>query len=121
MTSGGKRKPAKADRGAEAGAGQRVLMPSVFDFESAAPGDPVEDLLWTADHGLDSPVFSVFVAGYHQRGSLDSDAPERLAFYELEHARSPRAAARVRPPSAAARPPAAAAPRARRRSRPPGG
>jgi aminoglycoside phosphotransferase (APT) family kinase protein len=63
----------------------RWRVVGVFDFESAAPGDPVEDLLWTADHGLDSPVFTAFVAGYHQRGRLDSDAPERLAFYQLEH------------------------------------
>jgi aminoglycoside phosphotransferase (APT) family kinase protein len=30
---------------------------AVFDFESAAPGDPVEDFVWTADHGLDSRIF----------------------------------------------------------------
>src|SRR6266571_4306312 len=43
---------------------------AVFDFESAAPGDPVEDLLWTADHGLDSRVFgaSTVPAGLHDRG-----------------------------------------------------
>jgi len=58
---------------------------AVFDFESAAPGDPVEDLLWTADHGLDSRVFGAFVAGYLQHGRLDADAPQRLAFYQLEH------------------------------------
>jgi hygromycin-B 7''-O-kinase len=63
----------------------RWRVVGVFDFESAVPGDPVEDLLWTADHGLDSPVFTAFVAGYHQRGRLDADAPERLAFYQLEH------------------------------------
>jgi aminoglycoside phosphotransferase (APT) family kinase protein len=57
----------------------------VFDFESALPGDPVEDLIWIADHGLDSPVFTAFVAGYLERGRLDTDAPERLAFYQLEH------------------------------------
>ena len=28
----------------------------MFDFESAVPGDPVEDFLWLADHGLDSPI-----------------------------------------------------------------
>ena len=63
----------------------RWRVVGVFDFESAVPGDPVEDLLWTADHGLDSPVFTAFVAGYQQRGALDADAPERLAFYQLEH------------------------------------
>jgi aminoglycoside phosphotransferase (APT) family kinase protein len=63
----------------------RWRVVGVFDFESAVPGDPVEDLLWTAEHGLDSPVFTAFVAGYQQRGALDGDAPERLAFYQLEH------------------------------------
>jgi aminoglycoside phosphotransferase (APT) family kinase protein len=63
--------------------GRRVL--GVFDFESALPGDPVEDFIWTADHGQDSPVFTAFVAGYLERGQLDADAPERLAFYQLEH------------------------------------
>jgi aminoglycoside phosphotransferase (APT) family kinase protein len=61
----------------------RVL--GVFDFESALPGDPVEDFVWTADHGLDSPVFAAFVAGYCEQGKLDADASERLAFYQLEH------------------------------------
>jgi aminoglycoside phosphotransferase (APT) family kinase protein len=61
----------------------RVL--GVFDFESALPGDPVEDFLWTADHGVDSPVFTAFVGGYLERGRLDTDAPERFAFYQLEH------------------------------------
>lgn len=63
----------------------RVGVVAVFDFESAAPGDPVEDLLWVADHGLDSRTFRSFVAGYLQRGRLDADAPERFAFYQLEH------------------------------------
>ncbi len=63
----------------------RLGVVAVFDFESAAPGDPVEDLLWTADHGLDSRIFTSFVAGYLQRGQLDADAPERFAFYQLEH------------------------------------
>jgi aminoglycoside phosphotransferase (APT) family kinase protein len=63
----------------------RWRVVGVFDFESALPGDPVEDFLWTADHGLDSPVFAAFVAGYLERGRLDADAPERLAFYQLEH------------------------------------
>jgi aminoglycoside phosphotransferase (APT) family kinase protein len=58
---------------------------AVFDFESAAPGDPVEDLLWTADHGLESRIFGSFVAGYLEQGRLDPDAPKRFAFYQLEH------------------------------------
>ncbi len=58
---------------------------AVFDFESAAPGDPVEDFLWTADHGLDSRIVRSFVAGYLEQGQLDADAPERFAFYQLEH------------------------------------
>jgi hypothetical protein len=45
--------------GVEAAEGRwRVI--GVFDFESAVPGDPVEDVLWTADHGLDSPIFTAF-------------------------------------------------------------
>jgi hygromycin-B 7''-O-kinase len=63
----------------------RWRVMGVFDFESALPGDPVEDFLWTADHGLDSPAFMAFLAGYLERGRLDADAPERLAFYQLEH------------------------------------
>ena len=58
---------------------------AVFDFESAAPGDPVEDFLWNADHGLDSPIFQSFLAGYLEHGQLDPGAPERFAFYQLEH------------------------------------
>jgi aminoglycoside phosphotransferase (APT) family kinase protein len=58
---------------------------AVFDFESAAPGDPVEDFLWTADHGLDSRIFRSFLAGYLKHGQLDPGAPERFAFYQLEH------------------------------------
>ncbi len=58
---------------------------AVFDFESAAPRDPVEDFVWTADHGLDSRIFGAFLAGYLERGRLDADAPQRLAFYQLEH------------------------------------
>ena len=57
----------------------------MFDFESALPGDPVEDFLWTADHDLDSPIFQSFLAGYLTRGQLDPGAPERFAFYQLEH------------------------------------
>lgn len=63
----------------------RVGVVAVFDFESAAPGDPVEDFVWTADHGLDSRIFRSFVAGYLEQGRLDPDAPERFAFYQLEH------------------------------------
>jgi aminoglycoside phosphotransferase (APT) family kinase protein len=63
----------------------RVGVVAVFDLESAAPGDPVEDLLWTADHGVESRIFRSFVAGYLEQGRLDPDAPERLAFYQLEH------------------------------------
>jgi aminoglycoside phosphotransferase (APT) family kinase protein len=58
---------------------------AVFDFESAAPGDPVEDFLWNADHGLDSRIFRSFLAGYLEGGQLDPGAPERFAFYRLEH------------------------------------
>jgi aminoglycoside phosphotransferase (APT) family kinase protein len=58
---------------------------AVFDFKSVAPGDPVEDFVPTADHGLESPIFTVFVAGYLERGRLDPDAPQRFAFYQLEH------------------------------------
>jgi aminoglycoside phosphotransferase (APT) family kinase protein len=58
---------------------------AVFDFESAAPGDPVEDFLWTADHGLDSRIFQSFLGGYLENGQLDLGAPERFAFYQLEH------------------------------------
>ncbi len=65
--------------------GGRLEVEAVFDFESAAPGDPVEDFLWIADHGLDSPIVLSFVAGYLERGGLDVDAPERFAFYQLEH------------------------------------
>jgi hypothetical protein len=49
------------------------------------PGDPVEDFLRTADHGLESPRFRSFLAGYLTRGQLDPGAPERFAFYQLEH------------------------------------
>jgi len=62
-----------------------VGVVAVFDFESAAPGDPVEDLLWVADHGVESRIFRSFVAGYLEQGRLDPDAPERFAFYQLEH------------------------------------
>jgi aminoglycoside phosphotransferase (APT) family kinase protein len=58
---------------------------AVFDFESAVPGDPVEDFLWIADHGLGSRIVQSFVAGYLERGQLDPGAPERFAFYQLEH------------------------------------
>jgi aminoglycoside phosphotransferase (APT) family kinase protein len=58
---------------------------AVFDFESAAPGDPVEDFLWNADHGLDSRIFRSFLAGYLEHGQLDPGAPDRFAFYQLEH------------------------------------
>src|SRR6266536_1764619 len=63
----------------------RLEVVAVFDFESAAPGDPVEDFLWNADHGLDSPIFQSFLAGYLEHGQLDPGAPERFAFYQLEH------------------------------------
>jgi aminoglycoside phosphotransferase (APT) family kinase protein len=63
----------------------RLGVMAVFDFESAAPGDPVEDFVPTADHGLESPIFTAFVAGYLQQGRLDPDAPQRFAFYQLEH------------------------------------
>jgi aminoglycoside phosphotransferase (APT) family kinase protein len=66
-------------------AGGRPEVVAVFDFESAAPGDPVEDFLWNADHGLDSPVFRSFLAGYLEHGQLDPGAAERFAFYQLEH------------------------------------
>src|SRR6266702_2450826 len=61
----------------------RLEVVAVFDFESAAPGDPVEDFLWNADHGLDSPIFQSFLAGYLEHGQLDPGAPERFAFYQL--------------------------------------
>jgi aminoglycoside phosphotransferase (APT) family kinase protein len=63
----------------------RLEVTAVFDFESAAPGDPVEDFLWIADHGLDSPIFQSFLAGYLEHGRLEAGAPERFAFYQLEH------------------------------------
>jgi len=66
-------------------AGGHMEVVAVFDFESAAPGDPVEDFLWAADHGLDSPIFRSFLAGYLEHGQLDADAPERFAFYQLKH------------------------------------
>jgi aminoglycoside phosphotransferase (APT) family kinase protein len=72
-----------AAAGPAAGGGREVV--AVFDFESAAPGDPVEDFLWNADHGLDSPIFQSFLAGYHEHDQLDPGAPERFAFYQLEH------------------------------------
>jgi len=62
-----------------------IEVVAVFDFESAAPGDPVEDFLWTADHGLHSPIFRSFLAGYLEHGQLDPGAPARFAFYQLEH------------------------------------
>jgi hypothetical protein len=52
-------------------AGGRLAVVGVFDFESAAPGDPVEDFLWIADHGLDSRIFQAFLAGYLEHGQLD--------------------------------------------------
>ena len=63
----------------------RLAVVAVFDFESAAPGDPVEDFLWNADHGLDSRIFQSFLAGYLEHSQLDPGAPERFAFYQLEH------------------------------------
>src|SRR6266704_1768908 len=66
-------------------AGGHMEVVAVFDFESAAPGDPVEDFLWAADHGLESPIFRSFLARYLEHGQLDADAPERFAFYQLEH------------------------------------
>src|SRR6266516_2621650 len=63
-------------------AGDRGMeVVAVFDFESGAPGDPVEDFLWTADHGLDSRIFQSFLAGYLEHGQLDPRAPDRFAFY----------------------------------------
>jgi len=44
-----------------------------------------DEWLWTADHGLDSPVFQSFLAGYLTRGRLDPGAPDRFAFYQIEH------------------------------------
>src|SRR6266702_4651022 len=38
-----------------------------------------------ADLGLDSPIFQSFLAGYLEHGQLDPGAPERFAFYQLEH------------------------------------
>jgi len=70
---------------ASPGADGHLEVVAVFDFESAAPGDPVEDFLWNADHGLDSRIFRSFLAGYLEHGQLDPDAPERFAFYQLEH------------------------------------
>jgi len=64
---------------------RRMEVAAVFDFESAAPGDPAEDFLWTADHGLDSRIFQSFLAGYLEHGQLDPGAPDRFAFYQLEH------------------------------------
>jgi aminoglycoside phosphotransferase (APT) family kinase protein len=46
----------------------RWRVRGVFDFESALPGDPVEDFLWTADHGLDSPVLAAFLATWSVAG-----------------------------------------------------
>jgi aminoglycoside phosphotransferase (APT) family kinase protein len=66
-------------------AGGHLQVTAVFDFESAAPGDPVEDFLWIADHGLDSAIFRSFLAGYLERGQLDPGTPDRFAFYQLEH------------------------------------
>jgi aminoglycoside phosphotransferase (APT) family kinase protein len=66
-------------------AGGRMEVVAVFDFESAAPGDQVEDFLWNADHGLDSRIFRSFLAGYLEQGRLDPGAPERFAIYQLEH------------------------------------
>src|SRR5215469_12175222 len=65
--------------------GARLEVVAVLGFELAAPGDPVEDFIWTADHGLDSPIFRSFVAGYLRHGQMDPGAPERFAFYQLEH------------------------------------
>ena len=62
-----------------------IKVVGVFDFESAAPGDPVEDFLWIADHGFDSPIVRSFLAGYLEHGELDPGASGRFAFYQLEH------------------------------------
>ncbi len=62
-----------------------IKVVGVFDFESSAPGDPVEDFLWIADHGFDSRIVRSFLAGYLEQGRLDAGAPERFAFYQLEH------------------------------------
>jgi aminoglycoside phosphotransferase (APT) family kinase protein len=65
--------------------GGHLEVVAVFDFESATPGDPVEDFLWVAGHGLDSPIFRSFLDGYLEGGQLEPGAPERFAFYQLEH------------------------------------
>ena len=65
--------------------GGHLQVTAVFDFESAAPGDPVEDFLWIADHGLDSAIFRSFLAGYLEHGQLGPGARDRFAFYQLEH------------------------------------
>jgi hypothetical protein len=53
----------------------RVEVVAVFDLESAAPGDPVEDFLWPADHGVESRIFRSFVAGYLEQGRLTPTRP----------------------------------------------
>jgi aminoglycoside phosphotransferase (APT) family kinase protein len=53
----------------------RVGVVAVFDFESAAPGDPVEDFLWTADHGLESRIFRSYVAGYLEQAGWTPTRP----------------------------------------------
>ena len=57
----------------------------MFDFETAAPGFPLEDFLWIGDHGLGSLIFQSFLDGYLERSGLNPGAPERFAFYQLEH------------------------------------
>jgi aminoglycoside phosphotransferase (APT) family kinase protein len=61
-----------------------IEVVAVFDFEPTAPGDPVEDFMWIADHGLHSPFVRSFLAGYLEHGELNTRAPERFAFYQLE-------------------------------------
>jgi hypothetical protein len=39
----------------------------------------VDDFLWTADNGLDSPIFQSFLAGYLEGGELGPGAAERSA------------------------------------------
>ena len=47
------------------------------------PAEKTGDI--AAGHGLDSPIFRSFLSGYLEHGQLDPGAPERFAFYQLEH------------------------------------
>src|SRR5512132_1244162 len=53
MTSGGKRKPANADRGAGAGRGRPVLMPRVSLLVSMGTAGPVPRIAWVIHAGVD--------------------------------------------------------------------